>query len=501
MFRRTLCCLMCLLLVLLPSLCFAEQGFTMAGFDGTDSQHVWSTNLFFTRMQERTGISFTFDQYNKIDEWQTAKDTMFSTGELADVLFKASLSTDELIRYTDSGQIIDLLPLLPEHAPNLWALLEANPDWLTSITLPNGKIGALPAIQPVPTQNVLWINQAWLDKLSLEMPADMASLKDVLSSFLQNDPNGNGKQDEVPLTFMGPWELKFLSHAYGVVITDYNTYLDDSGKVHFWPNEDSFIDMIADLRDMYEAKLLDQSGFRTADTLRRITDDEATLTYGAFFSPTPVNLLPFSMATDFVAVEPFAYEGTTIYRDLVGPITRGTFAITSAASDPAALLQWIDILYTEEGAIEAMLGKEGDAYIVDEDGLWQWKGGIENLSTTTINELSIYDSGEMPWLFPMDFYNQYAEESVRRINSELNKLTPYVKQPFPTYTLTTQQRAEVLALQNELGAYVDESISKFILGQTQITDETVSQFKQGLIDNGMNEMVSFWQSIADSLDN
>lgn len=501
MFRRTLCCLMCMLLVLVPTLCFAEQDFTMAGFDGADSQHVWSTNQFFTRMRERTGISFTFDEYTDIAKWQAAKDTMFQSGELADVLFKAALSTDELIRYTDSGQIIDLLPLLADNAPNLWALLQENPDWLNAITLPSGKIGALPSIQPVPTQNALWINKAWLDQLGLSMPTDMASLKTVLAAFLAGDPNGNGKQDEIPLSFIGPWELKFFSHAYGTVINDYNIYLDDNGQVQYWPCEDSFIQMITDLREMYEAQLLDQSGFRTADALRRITEDDAILTYGAFFSPTPVNLLPFTMANNFVVVEPFVYEGKQVYRDLVGPITRGTFSITSAASDPAALLQWIDILYTDEGGIEAMLGKEGDSYIIDEDGYWQWKGGLESITTTTINELSIYDSGEMPWLFPMDFYKRYAEESVRRISTELDKLCDFVVQPFPTYTLTAEQRAEVIVLQSELGTFVDESIAKFVLGQTPITDQTIAEFKQGLTENGMDQMVFFWQSIADSLTN
>lgn len=193
MFRRALCLIACLSLALLPALSLAEQSFTMAGFDGADSTHDWTTNQFFTRMEERTRISFTFQQYTNREKWQQAKDSMFQTGELPDVLFKAALTTDELIRYTDSGQLIDLLPLLAENAPNLWALLENNPDWLKAITLPNGKVGALPAIQSASTQDALWINKAWLDKLGLEAPTDMASLREVLNAFLTRDPNGNGQ--------------------------------------------------------------------------------------------------------------------------------------------------------------------------------------------------------------------------------------------------------------------------------------------------------------------
>ena len=118
MFKRILCCLCCVLMAVLPVASMAEASFTMAGYDGEDSSHDWNNNGFFTRMQERTGVSFTFAQYNKESDWQKAKDAMFAEGgQLPDVLFKAALTTSELIRYTESGQLIDLKPLLEETHP------------------------------------------------------------------------------------------------------------------------------------------------------------------------------------------------------------------------------------------------------------------------------------------------------------------------------------------------------------------------------------------------
>ena len=471
----------------------------MAGFDGEDSTHDWNTNGFFTRMQERTGVSFTFQQYNSASQWQTAKDQMFSTGELPDVLFKAALTTEELIRYTDSGQLIDLAPLLETHAPNLWRLLTENPDWLEAITLPNGKIGALPSIHTPATQNAMWINKAWLDKLGLDAPTDMESLAEVLTAFRDRDPNQNGRADEIPMAFLGPWELKFFSHAYGVAVNDYNIYLDDEGTVRYWPDETSFFDMASDLRALYADKLLDSNGFITADTLRRLTDDEADVTYGAFFAPTPLNLVTYEMSKSYVVLEPFVYEGTQVYRDLVGPITRGTFAITSACESPETLLAWVDVLYTEEGGIEAMAGTEGVDYIINAQGYWDWKGGVSSMTTSTLNELSVYDSGNMPWLFPYDFYNAYTEENVRHINAELEKLESSIVRPFPTYTLTAEQSAYVSNLQNQLGVYVDEALARFVLGQEPLTQEAFDLFREGLRELGMDDMIAFWQGIADEL--
>lgn len=498
MMQRFFCLLCCALLALLPAAAVAEGAFVMAGYDGEDSSHDWNTNAFFTRMEARTGVSFTFQQYDKLTEWQKAKDDMFTSGNLPDVLFKAALTTDELIRYTESGQLIDLKPLLEENAPNLWKLLCETPDWLEAITLPNGKIGALPTLQTCAPQNAMWINGEWLEKLKLDMPTDMESLREVLTAFRDLDPNGNGKKDEVPMLFLGPWELKFFSHAYGVVVNDYNLYLDEDGLVHYWPVEDSFFALADDLKALYADGLLDPNGFSTADTLRRVTDSDADVTYGAMFAPTPVNLLPYDTAMDYVLMEPFVYEGRQVYRDLFGQVTRGTFAITSACEDPAALLRWVDVLYTEEGAIEAMVGIEGEQYEWDEDeGTWGWIGGASSITLTTLSDLFLYDTGDMPWLFPQRFYDQYEDEGIRAVNAAMERLNELAVSPFPSTVLTTEETEYVSGLQLELGAYVDETLARLVLGEMDNTEETRAAFTAGLEERGMNEMVAFWQSVAD----
>ena len=495
--RRAFCCLICLLLALAPA-AMAEGNFVMAGYDGEGSTHDWNTNGFFVRMQERTGLTFTFDQYTSLEKWQEAKDAMFAPGgELPDVLFKAALTTPELIRYSDSGQLIDLGPLLEENAPNLWALLEAHPDWREAITLPSGKIAALPAIQELAPQNAMWINQTWLDRLGLEAPTDWESLREVLTAFRDRDPNGNGKRDEIPFAFLGPWELKFFSHAWGVAANDYNIYLDEVGQVHYWPAEESFWEMALALREFYQEGLLDPDGFITADALRRITDEDAEAVYGVFFAPTPVNLVPYDMSVDYALLEPLVFEEKQIYRDLCGEVTRGTFAITSACEDPAALLAWVDVLYTEEGAIAALAGTEGEDYVVGEDGSWTWKGGLEAMTASTLSELSVYDTGDMPWLFPDAFYDRYDEDNVQRVNGELRKLNASVVEPFPVYTLTEEESARALELQSQLGPYVDETLARVVLGE--LDADEAQTFVEGLEERGMQEMIDLWQSVAGRL--
>ncbi|HRX09679.1 MAG TPA: extracellular solute-binding protein [Candidatus Limiplasma sp.] len=493
--NRALGMLIAMVLCVLPVI--SATALTMAGFDGESSNHNWSENEFFTRMEARTGLTFTFDEYTSRDQWQTAKNTMFSTGELPDVLFKAALSIDEQIAYSDAGKLIDLLPLLQENAPHLWSLFEAHPDWLAAITLPSGKVAALPSINPLSMQNAMWINQTWLDALNLDAPTDWASLVEVLQAFQTKDPNKNGKQDEIPLSFLGPWDLKFLSHAFGIVVNDYNIYVDESGQVRFLSEHENFTGFIKALVSLKEQELLDPDGFTNADALRAVSDDSKTVTYGMFFGPNPYSLFTVKLGEQFTLLEPLAYHGTQVYRDLFGPVTTGSFAITSACEDPAAVLRWVDVLYTQDGAIEAMAGLEGENYEWNEDGTWKYSVDLQTNSSFVLYDLSVYDTGSMPWLFPIDFYAAYDTESLRKATESLLALQQYVVSPFPYYYVLTKEQYETLdSLQFALGTYVDESIAKFVLGELDIdSDEDLSAFSSGLTQRGLQEFLSFWQEI------
>jgi putative aldouronate transport system substrate-binding protein len=497
--RRKILGLFFIILMLFNVSVATASTLTMAGFDGQDSSHVWSENLFFTRMQELTGTTFTFSEYTDEAKWQAAKDVIFTDGPLPDVLFKAALSVDEQLRYSDAGQLIDLKPLLAENAPNLWALLTDNPEWMAAITLSNGKIAALPTINTLSLQNAMWINQTWLDTLKLSVPTDFESLCSVLEAFRTQDPNRNGKQDEIPLSFLGPWDLKFLGHAFGLIANDYNIYVDDAGQVQFLPLEDRFITFIQALAAMYNDGLLDENGFSTADSLRAVSDSDADVTYGVFFGPNPYHLLTVDLGDQYTLLQPLMFEGKQIYRDLFGPIITGTFAITSACADPAQALRWVDTLYTQDGAITALAGLEGEDYRWNDDGTWGYTADLQVDSSYVLYDLSLYDTGSMPWLFPESFYAAYDIGSLRKTTQSLVTLKQYLVDPFPySYVLSPQQRTQIEPLQAELGKYVDESIARFVLGETDVNAQAdIDAFREGLAQRGVQEFVTIWQELYD----
>ncbi len=501
--RKTLTSLLlacALLLSCMPALSEAAsqagENFVMAGFDGDSVQHDWNTNLFFQRMQERTGISFTFRQFTDYAAWSAEKARLFAGDDLPDVLFKAELTPQETVSYYESGKLIDLKPYLAENAPNLTALFAKHPDWEKAVTLADGAIVALPALDSLHTQNAMWINKTWLEALKLDMPTDAASLINVLTAFKNDDPNRNGKKDEIPFTFLGPWDLKFLAHAFGQIANDYNVYADGAGKVHFMAAEDTYREFVAWAAELYQKGLLDKNGFSTADALRTVTDEKAAAVYGVFFANKSTAFLTSALGSQYTVLQPLSWEGTQTYRDFLGPVTRGTFAITSACKDPAALIRWVDSLYGEEGGVLALFGLEGTEYAYNENGTWRFLGATEEL-TSILQNATICDSGFLPWLDPVDFQLKHEDQNTTALIRSLLELNQIAVLPFPYYTLTAQEQAYIDPLQMALGTFVDESLARFVTGETPLDDASWQEYLSNLDQMGLPDFTAFWQQVLD----
>lgn len=500
LFRR----IFCLALAAMFCLCaaaWAEEteapSYRMAGLDQTQYRS-WDDNEFFKRMEEKTGVRFTYRQYKDANEWTKAKAALSAgADDLPDVLFKAALTGNECIQLREKGVLIDLKPLLQENCPNLWAILESQPELLDAITLPDGSVAALPFVSIPATQNYMWINSEWLSNLRLSAPTTAQELVDVLTAFQTKDPNRNNRADEIPLAFLGPFDLKFLGHAFGLIANDYNVFAED-GQAKFMPLQDNFRLFVTWCRDLYEAGLLDKNGFTTSDDLRAVTDSNAAATYGIVLTTQISDVLKVSWAANYTIMMPLSYNGKTVYRDFNGPLIRGTFAITSACKEPEKLLQWVDYLYTEEGAILAGIGMENVDYLVDGDGTWRFLDSVQS-NYEYYRAGTLIDGGSVqPGVLARDFeYKMSGTTLVRDILDAQDAFSQYVVMPFPYYTLTQAQQDAITPLQEKIGYYVDMQIARWVLGEEEISDETFSAFEAELENLGLSDFMAFWQTILD----
>ena len=468
--------------------------FTMEGYDGEIAGRNWETNLFFSRMQEATGISFQFSQYTDQDKWAGRKEEILRGENLPDVLFKAELTSGEVRDLYEAGRIIDLAPYLEEYAPDLWKLLE-DPEKRNAITLADGSIPALPAFNELQNNDVMWINSAWLQKLNLQAPKTAEELTEVLRAFREKDPNGNYQRDEIPLTFIGMWELRFLGHAFGIIDNDYYVRLKD-GTVTSSLTSDRNRAFLTWLHQLWSEELLDHEGFITTDTMRRITDEKKSIPYGLILSCTPLTVVPQAAVDQYTLLEPLEQNGERIYRDLLGSVIRGTFAVTSACREPEKLVAWVNLLYTEETSRLAHYGKEGEDYLLNEDGYWEWNADTQTAGEVILPGSTISEGGVAPGLADADFQQRYADGPARENILQLAAFRAFTVKPYPQVTLTAEDEARIAKIQSGLSEYAEKAMACFVTGDTEMTDENWAEFCRGAEDRGLSEMVAIWQKYA-----
>ena len=483
-----------LTMILCLGACYA-QALTVTGLETEMLERDWSTNLFFARMEALTGVSVQASGVSDEEEYAKMLAAMEKGDIQTDVLFKAELSRAQEIALLDSGAIIDLAPLIAENMPNLSALLDAHPEWREVITLEDGRIASLPLLNEHERQVMLWINRAWLGKLGIAMPTTVTELTDALLAIRNGDPNGNGKADEVGADLIGVYEMRWLLPYFGIVADDYNLARDAAGEIVFAPELPAYREFIALLRDWTERGVLREDAFTAMHSTEALNerDEDAPITSGMLLSMTPYTHISASAVSDYEPVLLAGPDGTTRWRDLLGSVWTGCFAVTSACEDPAQALRWVDALYAEEGALLGYAGVEDEDYTVDSESRWSFDlSGNRDVSKIR-SQVLMYTGTAMPGLYPAEFIFRVDSDIDQHVFAASEKAMAVSERVTQAYCLTTADQERADALSAELGRLVDTGIARFATGELELTDENYDAWLTALKAAGSDELTGLFQ--------
>ena len=310
--------------------------------------------LIFKRLEEKTGIHIDWTNYTN-DVFAEKRNLTLATGELPDAIFDAGLSDYDLLKLAKDGTIIPLDDLIKDHMPNLNKVLEQAPQYRAQMTAPDGHIYSLPWIEELgagkesihSVNNIPWINKGWLDKLGLKMPTTTEELEKVLIAFKTQDPNGNGKADEIPMSFIstngGNEDVGFLFGSFGPGMNWDLTLVDDNGKVGFAGNTDGFKAGVNYLHDLYQKGLIDKE-FITQDWNTFVAKGKDDV-YGLYFTWDKANVS--GLDSNYVPMPALAGpDGTkNVARTNGSGFDRGRMVVTSADKDLENTAKWMDQLY------------------------------------------------------------------------------------------------------------------------------------------------------------
>jgi len=177
-------------------------------------------NVHTRWMEENLGIVTKFDWIvSKFEDADTKiRLALAVNGKLPDTFSADGVILKDLLK---ADKLLPLDEAIEKFAhPKLKEALGKYAYTLTEVTK-DGRIYGLPQLNAGDEGTVMWIRKDWLGKLSLAPPTTIGELEGVLKAFSEQDPNGNGEDDEVGLAVPlkeGPWswmgETDAIAGAY-----------------------------------------------------------------------------------------------------------------------------------------------------------------------------------------------------------------------------------------------------------------------------------------------
>lgn len=301
-----------------------------------------------------------------------------SSNDMPDIYATCGITQTQQQVYGPQGAFVPLNEYIELYGEN-FQLMQSKVEGLTELmTMSDGNIYCLPGIEKCvhcEGSNKMWVNREWLEALDMEAPTTVEEFTEMLRRFKDEDPNGNGVADEIPLlTFNGGWHSTVLSgwltnpYVYTTPDNDY-MYVED-GQIQLSYMQDGWRDAMVWLNSLYEEGLFyDQSLVINQDQARQLcASDGETANVGCFPSGTP-NTVPgddASQWSDYIALSPIeGPAGRYATWQPYSSIVPTDFVITSACENPAAAFRWGVEQYGRDINTRKRYGIEGEnwAYV------------------------------------------------------------------------------------------------------------------------------------------
>lgn len=452
----------------------------------------WEEYQIFKDIEQLTNVEI---------DWQTISgegadekmNLILASKELPDAVF-SGLSSSKISNYAQKGILRSIEDLIEDYAPNIKKILEENPEIKKAITMPDGHIYAVPAVnrdeEPVQS-TTLSINKTWLDKLGLEIPKTIEEFEKVLEAFKTQDPNGNGKDDEIPFTYepVPPYNIwngdAGFSGAFGVTDSDSYLMMKDNQLV-FTPIQEGYKDYINWTGKLYKNELIDREIFTQDHNqyMAKINSDRC----GAYLTSEPIK----TSNAEYITIEPLkGPKGDQKWASIDFSIDKNRAMITAANKYPEATMRVIDSFYEPENTIKLRYG----IYL-------EQKGDKYEVLTTVPGKSSLAPGPYVPTCESKEVVDKYLVRTDNEIKKEeRNALyAPFLAEPVPLVNFTPEESKELSSLKTDLQKVVDESKAKWTTGQADINNDW-DNYIQSLNKMGLERYLELYNTALERYQN
>lgn len=500
----------------------------------TDYQDNYLTNL----LAEKLGCEIEVMQLPAdLAELQTKIALMATTPEeLPDVIFSGDLPYEMVVEYGNNGVFLDVSSYMddPASMPNFNAIPEEHRNMIKNGALADGKVYAISKFSGdawSQTPYRLYINEAWLNAVGMNMPTTTEELHAVLKAFATQDPNGNGKKDEIPLygsTNSGVWGGNLFTALMNAFLyynpeTSNGLALDATGTNVVAPfTDEAFKEGLLYMKRLYDDGLIPDAVFTDdpAQFKATVNNEEVNLvgavvigSYGNWNdAANNPNFNELTLAAPIAGPEGVAYTPWNSYT------IQRTFVITSNCKNVDLAVKMADLFFDESIGYTTRFGEEGVDWTKDPEVTALYTSNNVEAGLSESVDLVIYNDiwaeqtnkfwhAFTPYYYPPDF--NYADQSLlketfaaeggalKTNQARIKSLgTYFVACPeyiIPTLNYNDDEFSVVGEVSMYVTDYVNQSIAQFVTGERDIEKEWDSYLAE--LDNmGLQDWIAMAQA-------
>ncbi|MDE0448266.1 MAG: hypothetical protein OXH96_16510 [Spirochaetaceae bacterium] len=331
---------------------------------------------FADYIADLTGIRVDFLEMIEANNAQERFNLILASGDLPELLIPhGTLTAQQVFTHGRNGTFLALNDLIDARMPEYKQRLEEEPEVADRLTMPDGNIYSTVDLEAncfhCQYSVKMWLYKPWVDKLGLDWPETTEDFYNVLKAFKEQDPNGNGKADEVPLIGAttswrtDPFGFLMNSFVYTVMpqhLNNYGSFLErDGDKVRFVADTPEWREGLKYMHRLASEGLLAEETFvwRREETRQLVENPDAEMV-GAYpsgwFGVLTINGAGTGRFAGFKAVAPLTGPDGTKQASFFPFSMRYQAEITNQARHPQVIAQYLDYFHQSDPEVQQIVG-------------------------------------------------------------------------------------------------------------------------------------------------
>lgn len=477
----------------------------------------FETNMQTLMLEEYGNFDLSFELYPSAD-YATKINLMVSSGgdDLADIII-GGFGDATVFSFAQDGAIIPLTEYYNDPDAAFYideAIARTGVDYLKMVTSPDGELYGVPAYNQSLTNETgdkLWIYKPWLDALGLKIPTTPEELYNVFVAFRNDDPNGNDKKDEVPLSGNAGaygW-FKVLMNPY-IYAGDGDYFVVENGNVNVAYNTDEWREGLQFVKKLFDGELISPLTLTQDDAQYKAMLQGETTIIGMFVGTPSFLDAADERRVDYIGIPPLKGSNGTQYASYIPQVANITFMVSKNCDNPEAAFRLGGLLSSEELSIHTRWGEKDVDWAEagpNDKGMYEQLGYPAVLKI--INDVWSNIQNKH-WFQAGPYVRQYSLalglvsednplETMARIATIQAEYTDKIPEERMDKLIYTAEESDLVTETiTNLNTYVNESIALFVTGGKDLNSDWDSYLKE-LDTIGLKVVIETVQTVNDRM--